>query len=164
MAASLSAPIRHLGDLAYSRARRGREERRGHEALVELEGRQLGLPDGLELKWLGVSGYRITYEAKTIFVDPYLSRLPLASLLRGASALPDERLLDRWASARGEVLGVLVGHTHFDHAVDAPAIARLRALASRTESPSPARAQRRSGRDPHDRSSPQQLRRSSRPL
>ncbi len=124
MASSLPAPLRHLGDLAYSRARRGREERRGHEALAELEGRRLGLPDGLELEWLGVSGYRITYEAKTIFVDPYLSRVPLASLLRGRGALPDERLLDRLLIPGGEVLGVLVGHTHFDHAVDAPAIAR----------------------------------------
>ena len=31
--------------------------------------------------------------------------------------------LDRFAGAAGEAVGVLVGHTHFDHAVDAPAIA-----------------------------------------
>lgn len=117
-------PIRHLGELAHSRARRGREERRGHDALRALEDRRLPLPDGLELEWLGVSGYRISYEAKTIFIDPYVSRVPLASLLRGRSALPDEALLDRWAKPGGEVLGVLVGHTHFDHAVDAPALTR----------------------------------------
>jgi glyoxylase-like metal-dependent hydrolase (beta-lactamase superfamily II) len=38
--------------------------------------------------------------------------------------MPDEALIDRYAAASGEVAGVLVGHTHFDHAVDAPAIAR----------------------------------------
>lgn len=124
MAASLPAPLRHLGDLAYSRATRRREERRGHEALRELERRRLGLPDDLELEWLGVSGYRISFEGKTLFLDPYLSRVPLATLLRGGRALPNEELLHRWAYADGEVLGVLVGHTHFDHAVDAPAIAR----------------------------------------
>lgn len=124
MTSPLLEPLRHLGDLAVSRATRGREERRSHEALGELGRRQLTLPQGLELEWLGVSGYRIAYEGKTIFVDPYLSRVPLASLLRGRSALPDATMLDRWVHADGEVLGVLVGHTHFDHAVDAPAIAR----------------------------------------
>ena len=38
--------------------------------------------------------------------------------------LPDPAALDRFVKAPGEVVGVLVGHTHFDHAVDAPAIAR----------------------------------------
>src|SRR5206468_5334386 len=33
-------------------------------------------------------------------------------------------LIDRDLEAPGEVAGVLVGHTHFDHAVDAPAISR----------------------------------------
>jgi L-ascorbate metabolism protein UlaG (beta-lactamase superfamily) len=33
-------------------------------------------------------------------------------------------MLERYAAAPGEVTGVLVGHTHFDHAVDAPALAR----------------------------------------
>jgi L-ascorbate metabolism protein UlaG (beta-lactamase superfamily) len=32
-------------------------------------------------------------------------------------------MLDRYAGAPGEVAGVLVGLTHFDHAVDAPALA-----------------------------------------
>lgn len=118
------SPLRHLGDLARGRALRGREERRGRAALSELQLRPLGLPDGLELEWLGVSGYRITSEGKTLFVDPYLSRAPLSSLLLGRKALPDEMQLERWLRPQGEVVGVLVGHTHFDHAVDAPAIAR----------------------------------------
>ena len=94
------------------------------QAASELEAVPLGLPAGLAIEWLGVSGYRITYEGKTLFVDPYVSRVPLRSLLLGRPAMPDEALIDRYASAPGEVVGVLVGHTHFDHAVDAPAIAR----------------------------------------
>jgi L-ascorbate metabolism protein UlaG (beta-lactamase superfamily) len=94
------------------------------QAAGELEAVPLGLPAGLDIEWLGVSGYRITYEGKTLFVDPYVSRVPLRSLLLGRRAMPDEALIDRYASAPGEVVGVLVGHTHFDHAVDAPAIAR----------------------------------------
>jgi L-ascorbate metabolism protein UlaG (beta-lactamase superfamily) len=38
--------------------------------------------------------------------------------------MPDATLIDRYISAPGPVAGVLVGHTHFDHAIDAPAIAR----------------------------------------
>jgi L-ascorbate metabolism protein UlaG (beta-lactamase superfamily) len=94
------------------------------QALRELEAVPLGLPPGLELSWLGVSGYRLTYEGVSLFIDPYVSRVPLRSLLLRRVALPDEALIDRYAGAPGRVAGVLVGHTHFDHAVDAPAIAR----------------------------------------
>lgn len=95
------------------------------EAVGEFERTPLELPAGLGITWLGVSGYRLTYEGVSLFVDPYLSRVPLRALLLRRRALPDESLIDRFLGAPGgEVAGVLVGHTHFDHAVDAPAIAR----------------------------------------
>jgi L-ascorbate metabolism protein UlaG (beta-lactamase superfamily) len=93
-------------------------------ALRQLEAVPVGLPPGLELEWLGVSGYRLTYEGVSLFVDPYVSRVPLRALLLGRLAMPDAALIDRYISAPGPVAGVLVGHTHFDHAIDAPAIAR----------------------------------------
>jgi L-ascorbate metabolism protein UlaG (beta-lactamase superfamily) len=71
-----------------------------------------------------VSGYRLTYEGVSLFVDPYVSRVPLRSLLLRRAAVPDESLVARYLTAPGPVAGVLVGHTHFDHAVDAPAVAR----------------------------------------
>lgn len=94
------------------------------QAARELERIDVGLPAGLEIAWLGVSGYRLTYEGVSLFVDPYVSRVPLRSLLLRRTALPDPAMLDRYATAPGPVAGVLVGHTHFDHAVDAPAVAR----------------------------------------
>jgi len=94
------------------------------QALRELESVPLELPPGLEVSWLGVSGYRLTYEGVSVFIDPYVSRVPLRSLLLRRAAMPDESMIDRYARAPGTVAGVLVGHTHFDHAVDAPAIAR----------------------------------------
>ncbi|HEX4463170.1 MAG TPA: MBL fold metallo-hydrolase [Solirubrobacterales bacterium] len=120
----MASPLRHLGDLAKAQRGRRAAQRESEQALGELEARPLALPDGLEVEWLGVSGYRISAEGKTLFVDPYLSRVPFADLLRRRSALPDPAMLDRFVHAPGEVVGVLVGHTHFDHAVDAPAIAR----------------------------------------
>ncbi len=120
----MTGPLRHLGELARARARKRVDERLDREALAELELRSAPLPAGLEVEWLGVSGYRITCEGQTIFIDPYVSRAPLRNLLLRRQALPDPAALDRFVRAPGEVAGVLVGHTHFDHAVDAPAIAR----------------------------------------
>jgi L-ascorbate metabolism protein UlaG (beta-lactamase superfamily) len=79
---------------------------------------------GLELEWLGVSGYRIAFEGRSLYVDPYFSRVPLRSLLLRRTAVPDPVALDRFLPADDDAAGVLVGHTHFDHAVDAPAVAR----------------------------------------
>jgi L-ascorbate metabolism protein UlaG (beta-lactamase superfamily) len=95
------------------------------QAVAELEKVEVGLPPGLEIRWLGVSGYRITYDNVSLFIDPYVSRVPLRSLLLRRTALPDAVMVAKYAQAPGEVAGVLVGHTHFDHAVDAPALARM---------------------------------------
>ena len=94
------------------------------EAALELETLPVELPPGLEIVWLGVSGYRLTYEDVSIFIDPYVSRVPLRTLLLRRRALPDPEMIERFARAPGPVAGVLIGHTHFDHAVDAPSLAR----------------------------------------
>lgn len=120
----MPSPLRHIGELAKARATRRSSEREDGQALKELEGKPLELPAGLEAEWLGVSGYRITHEGHTLFIDPYLSRVPFSDLVRRRPTLPDPAALDRFVQAPGEVIGVLVGHTHFDHAVDAPAIAQ----------------------------------------
>ena len=91
----------------------------------ELARRPLALPPGLELEWLGVAGYRLTYEGQTLYVDPYLSRVPLSAVLRRTPAFADPGLLERHlGDSHGRVAGILVGHTHFDHAIDVPEIAR----------------------------------------
>jgi L-ascorbate metabolism protein UlaG (beta-lactamase superfamily) len=90
-------------------------------ALREFERVPLGLPDGLELEWLGVAGYRLRFEGTTVLVDPYVSRAPLRSLLLRRPALPDRSLIDRYLPRAD---AILVGHTHWDHAVDTPALAR----------------------------------------
>src|SRR5207249_1316544 len=102
---------------------RGPQERHDAEALRGLEAAGVALPAGLEVEWLGVSGYRMTYERHTLFIDPYVSRVSLRALVQRQAAVPDPAALERFVRAPGEVVGVLVGHTHFDHAVDAPAIA-----------------------------------------
>ncbi|MCW3047931.1 MAG: hypothetical protein JWO74_2215 [Solirubrobacterales bacterium] len=97
------------------------------QAARELERIPLDLPTGLDVRWLGVSGYRLTYEGVSIFIDPYVSRVPLRALVLRRRTLPDATMLERYAGSPGAVAGILVGHTHFDHAVDAPALARRHA-------------------------------------
>ena len=93
-------------------------------ALREFERVPLELPAGLEISWLGVSGYRLAFEGVSLLIDPYLSRVPLRALVLRRRALPDLKMIDTYLGSSERVAGVLVGHTHFDHAVDAPALAR----------------------------------------
>lgn len=95
--------------------------------LAELRGVPLGLPPGLEVEWLGVAGYRLTFEGHTIFIDPYLTRVPLGAAVgrRQRPVFADSSLHARLLDPRaGQVVAVLAGHTHFDHAIDIPAIAQ----------------------------------------
>jgi len=100
-------------------------ERDDAQAMRELAAVPLGLPAGLEVEWLGTAGYRLTYEGQTLFIDPYVSRVPVKALFGKRPAHADTALHDRYLLPRaGKVVGILVGHTHFDHAIDVPALAR----------------------------------------
>jgi L-ascorbate metabolism protein UlaG (beta-lactamase superfamily) len=114
----------HLASFARFNASRKKREQHDADAMRELASKPLELPHGLELEWLGVAGYRLSYEGQTIYIDPYLSRVPLASVIRRTPAHADPTLYERYLRPAGRVAGVLVGHTHFDHAIDVPAIAR----------------------------------------
>src|SRR4029453_11551047 len=72
------------------------------QALTELETDVVELPGGLEINWLGGSGYRLTHEGQTLYIDPYLSRVPLSYLLRRRPALPDRGTIDRFLSPEVE--------------------------------------------------------------
>jgi L-ascorbate metabolism protein UlaG (beta-lactamase superfamily) len=117
--------VRHLASFARFAAQRQQRERHDAAVLRELNAVTLPLPAGLELRWLGTAGYRLSYEGQVLYIDPYLSRVSLRDLLRGTPAVPDSAVLARLLpQGQEKVVGVLVGHCHFDHAIDAPAIAR----------------------------------------
>ena len=75
---------------------------------------------GLTVRWLGTAGFELTSGSHTILFDPYLTRAPLSRCLVG-SLRPDEALL-REHLPRADA--IVLGHTHFDHALDAPSIAK----------------------------------------
>lgn len=117
-------PIGHLASLAGYGVRRAAQTRHDLEVHRELDWqaspRAADLPPGLELAWLGTAGFRISYQGQHLLIDPYVTRLPFRDLLFRRVVAPD---LERLA-ALPDPVAILVGHTHFDHALDVPALTR----------------------------------------
>src|SRR5262245_4140086 len=84
-------------------------------------GAPLKLPPGLELTWLGTAGFRLAYQGTVIWIDPYVTRMSFIDLVRRKVVQPSGEAIGRWVDKAD---AVLVGHTHFDHAMDVPAIAK----------------------------------------
>ena len=81
----------------------------------------LGLPEGLEVQWLGTAGFRLGYRGHTILIDPYFSRPGMRAVF-GLRALPSH--VQSLAPELPPLDAILVGHTHFDHALDVPPLAQ----------------------------------------
>lgn len=78
-------------------------------------------PEGpVHVRWLGTAGFEISFAGTTVLVDPYLSRCSLLDLVRGRLR-SRERLLERFLPRAD---AIVCGHTHFDHVLDVPALAR----------------------------------------
>ena len=75
----------------------------------------------VRIRWLGTAGHVIETPTTTLLIDPFLSRPSLARLA-GRRIAPDEAAIRARLPAR--VDAVLCGHSHFDHLLDAPFIAR----------------------------------------
>jgi L-ascorbate metabolism protein UlaG (beta-lactamase superfamily) len=115
----------HLASFARFVVRRDARERADLAAMRDLARASLPLGRGLELEWLGTAGYRLTLENQTLLIDPYLTRVPLSAVFKRAPTQADRALHDRFlAPAARNVVGILAGHTHFDHAIDVPELAR----------------------------------------
>ncbi|MCB1030454.1 MAG: MBL fold metallo-hydrolase [Acidimicrobiales bacterium] len=114
--------LRTLAQLSAYAATRTGHDRADRETYNELAvaGTDLALPAGLSLQWLGVAGFSLTYENTTILIDPFVTRKPLGDMLRRRVWQPEPTLLERHVP---KCDAILLGHTHFDHALDAPAIA-----------------------------------------
>lgn len=120
--APMLGPIGHLAALAAYGFRRGAQVRHDLDAHRELAWARAGvaeLPRGLEIQWLGTAGFRLSYQGQHLLIDPYLTRLPLGDLLRRRVVRADPVRL----AALPDPIAILVGHTHFDHALDVPALA-----------------------------------------
>lgn len=71
----------------------------------------------LTLTYLGVAGWQLEADGKVLLIDPYLSRPDLDGPI-----VPDAAAIAARTPAR--VDAILIGHSHVDHLLDAPTIAR----------------------------------------
>lgn len=74
----------------------------------------------LRITWLGTAGFAIEHDGTTLLIDPYVTRASLWDCVR-APLRSDAGAVARWAPRAD---AIVAGHTHFDHALDVPAIAR----------------------------------------
>lgn len=82
----------------------------------------------IALTYLGVAGWQLDSGNTTILADPYYSRPDLEAPL-----VPDEAAIAARAPAHVDL--IVIGHSHVDHLLDAPAIAKrtgAQILGSRT--------------------------------
>ena len=81
-------------------------------------GRRGGEGD-VRVRWLGTAGFAIEHAGHTVLVDPYVTRASPARCLIGPLH-PDLGAIRRHVPRAD---AIVVGHTHFDHALDVPDIA-----------------------------------------
>ncbi len=74
----------------------------------------------VRVTWLGTAGFSLEHEGFVVLIDPYVTRASLGRCLRGGLT-PDLALVARHFPRAD---AIVAGHTHFDHALDIPAIAR----------------------------------------
>ena len=97
-----------LYDLAFPRFRPPREDARVDTRAARIT-------------WLGTAAHAIATATTTVLVDPYVSRHRLREVA-GKRLEPDDDAIARWIPKK--VDAILCGHSHYDHLLDAPRIAR----------------------------------------
>lgn len=85
-------------------------------------------PDSAELTYLGVGGWLIRVGGDAVLTAPFFSTPRLTSVGLGRSIRPDTARIDERMRAlvpdRAGIRALLVGHSHYDHLMDVPYVAR----------------------------------------
>lgn len=82
----------------------------------------LGPSGGMRLRYTGVSGYELDDGKTTVLLDPVANRPPVWRLILGPLAEDPKEALALFPKADF----ILINHAHYDHLIDAPAIALAR--------------------------------------
>jgi L-ascorbate metabolism protein UlaG (beta-lactamase superfamily) len=82
-------------------------------------------PSPVTLTYLGVAGWSITDGSRTVLVDPYFTR-PDFSKKKPVLATDPAAIDAAFAAGRlpARADAIVIGHSHVDHVLDAPAVAR----------------------------------------
>ncbi|MDP8257164.1 MAG: MBL fold metallo-hydrolase [Candidatus Alcyoniella australis] len=73
----------------------------------------------MRITWIGAAGLIIEHEGATLLIDPYITR-PGKLQIALCKLRPDIQRIERFVAGLSNVQGMLVGHTHLDHALDIP--------------------------------------------
>lgn len=74
---------------------------------------------GGRLTWTGVAGVRLGWEGTSIAFDPFVSRPGVFGVVFGRPRIRADLVAERFR----DLDAVFVGHAHYDHAMDLPAVA-----------------------------------------
>jgi len=79
-------------------------------------------PGGVRITWLGTAGAFITDGKGGLLIDPYVSRFGPGKIILESPLHPNRTLIDKWTNilGKGRIDAVIVSHSHYDHATDAP--------------------------------------------
>lgn len=80
----------------------------------------------VSVRWTGAAGLEFSHAGKVYLMDPYVSRSGKIAIFLGRLH-PRQDAIDRFLDdLPGGLQAIMLGHTHFDHALDIPAIAARR--------------------------------------
>lgn len=80
--------------------------------------------DPVTLRWLGCAGVEIAWNGQSLLIDPYFSRLPLRRCVAGRPRPDLDRIAAAWNRLSAKPCALAVTHTHIDHALDIPELAK----------------------------------------
>ncbi|MBI4517534.1 MAG: MBL fold metallo-hydrolase [Deltaproteobacteria bacterium] len=80
----------------------------------------LGTSGSVQVTWLGTAGFAVHHDNHVLLLDPYLTRPSLWRCV--AAPLASDAALVQRLIPRADA--IILSHTHFDHALDTPEIAR----------------------------------------
>ncbi|HQG31030.1 MAG TPA: MBL fold metallo-hydrolase [Deltaproteobacteria bacterium] len=78
----------------------------------------------VEVRWLGAAGLELSVDDSVVLIDPYLSRPGKLNVLLGSLTPSSEKVRAYISKLDRKVSAVVCSHTHFDHALDIPCIAK----------------------------------------
>jgi len=89
--------------------------------------------DSVEVTYLGVSGFVIRAEGSALLTGPSFTHRSLLPIVLGLTIRSDTALIDRRLANTplSDVAAILIGHSHYDHLLDVPYIARTKAPRAR---------------------------------
>ena len=78
----------------------------------------------IKTRWLGAAGLEFIFQDKAVLIDPFLSRFTFEELTAGP-LIPQEEIVRSYLNELpASIAAIIMGHTHYDHALDMPLVAR----------------------------------------